>query len=277
QRIKWLKENSDSDDIKAWDVPELQEQLNQLQQDDAPPPPPPPPPPSSLEMTVESDKEFAPLRWHKDSDSVYVLLREIAYACMRRDTAFFERVLDDDFVGVGPDGVARNKAEEIAEVNRSDFTIKKFEFEDLRVSGNDEVSFATFVAKVHYQANGQDSIAQYRYTVNFIKQDVLLDGDKLRIKIIPDKGQLKDSGEMELAYRLAVSRGVPGGVPGGVVGGVPVKIEKGKKLVEGLDARDFTIYSDEKKPVDGADKYFVDIHVFDRQLKIAAIHISRKQ
>src|SRR6266508_3913970 len=86
------------------------------------------------------------------------------------DAAFFERILDDDYVGVGPDGATRNKAEEIAEVKRLD-SIKKFEFDDLRVSGNDDVAFATFLATVHFQTNGQDSTAQYRYTVNFIKRD----------------------------------------------------------------------------------------------------------
>src|SRR4030095_498139 len=85
QRVKWLKETSDSEDVKAWDAPGLQEQLNQLQDD---PPPPPPPPPSPAELTGDADKRLTPLRWHKDSDSVFALLREIAYASMRRDTAF---------------------------------------------------------------------------------------------------------------------------------------------------------------------------------------------
>jgi len=139
------------------------------------------------------------------------------------------------------------------------------------------------VAKVHYQANGQDSIAQYRYTVNFIKKDVMLDGDKYALKVIPeiisDKAQLKGSGEMELAYKFAyaVPLGFVSGVPGKVLAGVPLKIEEGKKLVEGLDERLYTVDYDEKKPVDGADKYSIDLHVFDRQLKIAAIHVSRKQ
>src|SRR5262249_42757118 len=65
----------------------------------------------------------------------------------------------------------RNKAEEIAEINRLD-SIRKFEFDDLRVSGNDDVAFATFLATVHFQTNGQDSTEQYRYTVNFIAKDV---------------------------------------------------------------------------------------------------------
>jgi hypothetical protein len=41
-RIKWLKETSDSGDIKAWDVSALQDRLNKLPEQAAPPSPPPP-------------------------------------------------------------------------------------------------------------------------------------------------------------------------------------------------------------------------------------------
>src|SRR5262249_33915473 len=51
QKIKGLKENSDSKDIKGWDAPGLQDQLNGLPQD---PPPPPPPPPRPDSLNVES-------------------------------------------------------------------------------------------------------------------------------------------------------------------------------------------------------------------------------
>jgi beta-lactamase regulating signal transducer with metallopeptidase domain len=167
-RIKWLQENSLSRDIKLWNVPELQDQLDKLQ--DQPPPPPPPPPPPG-EMTVEAGKSLVQLRWHKDSDSVFALLREAAYANMRRDTAFFERVLDEEYIETGPNGETLNKAQAIADVKRLDYTIKKFEFDDLNVSGNETMAFATFLGTVFYEANGQDSTAQYRYTVNFIKRD----------------------------------------------------------------------------------------------------------
>jgi len=258
QRIKWLKENSDSEDIKAWDVPGLQDQLNQLE-DQEPPPPPPPPPPSPLEMTVESDKEFAPLRWQRDSDSVFALLREIAYASMRRDTEFFERVLDDDYVGVGPDGEVRNKAEQIAEVKRPDFTIRKFEFDDLRVSGNEDVSFATFLATVHYQVNGQDSTAQYRYTVNFIKKDAPPEYKiPLDVKIVTDTAQLKVSDKKLDMYKIVSDKTM-------------AKKEKGKELVEGYEVK---FINDEAL----ADSFaHISLIYNDRQLKVAAIHISRKQ
>ncbi len=267
-RIKWLKETSDSDDIKAWDAPGLQEQLNQLQDQLPPPPPPPPPPPSPVEMTVESDKALMPLRWHKDSDSVFALLREIAYASIRRDSSFFERVLDDDYVGIGPDGETRNKAEQIAEFQRLD-QIKKFEFDDLRVSGNDEIAFATFLATVHYQANGQDSTAQFRYTINFIKKDVPFD-DKVDIKLdrpVRVQGSCLKCHTNEGLWKAPIVK-VKEIAMMGLDKEIATAVMKGKKPVEIKLTPDET-----ESPFKHADV----ILLHQQQLKIAAIHMSRKQ
>jgi beta-lactamase regulating signal transducer with metallopeptidase domain len=151
--------------------------------DDAPPPPPPPsidysidyppppPPPPSKLMTVEAGQELKPIVRRYRGESIFDLLREAADANIRRDTSFFERVLDEDFKGIEPNGETMNKEQTIADVKRLDYTIKKFEFDDLSVSGDERNSFATFLGTVYFQANGQDSTAQFRYTVNFIKRD----------------------------------------------------------------------------------------------------------
>lgn len=165
-RIKWLKENSDSKAINL--PPELQEQLNKLQ--DAPPPPPPPPPPVQ-EMTVEVDKPLTTPRWSQDRDSVFALLREAVDAGMRHDASFYERVLDEDYIETGPSGETINRERAIADVKSLDHVFKKFEFNDLSVSGNEQMAFATFLGTVYFVENGQDSTVQYRYTVNFIKRD----------------------------------------------------------------------------------------------------------
>lgn len=170
-RVKWLKETSKSADVRAWNAPGLQEQLNRLQDQPPAPPPPPPPPPPGEEMTVEAGKPLTSLRWHKDKNSVFALLREAADASIRRDTSFFERVLDEDYLETGPSGETMNKAQTIADVKRMDHTISKFEFDDLSVSGSEHMAFATFLGTVYFQANGQDSTLQYRYTINFINRD----------------------------------------------------------------------------------------------------------
>ena len=134
------------------------------------PPPPPPPPPPSDAMTVAAGQELKPIVGDR-GESMFDLLREAADASIRRDTSFFERVLDEDYRETGPNGETMNKAQSIADVKRLDYTIKKFEFDDLSVSGDEHSAFATFLGTVYFQANGQDSTAQYRYTVNFIKRD----------------------------------------------------------------------------------------------------------
>jgi len=170
-RIKWLKETSDHGDIKAWNVPEIQKQLNKLQDQPPAPPPPPPPPPSAAEMTIEAGKPLAPLRWHQDKNSVFALLREAVNASFNHDAAFYERVLDEDYLSIGPSGETLNKAEVIADTKRLDHVFKKFEFDDLRVSASGDMAFATFLGTVYFDTGGQTSTVQYRYTVNFIEKD----------------------------------------------------------------------------------------------------------
>lgn len=48
---------------------------------------------------------------------------------------------------------------------------KKFEFDDLRISGFDGGAFATFLGTVYFQTDGVDLTVQYRYTINFIERN----------------------------------------------------------------------------------------------------------
>jgi hypothetical protein len=155
------KEAPDSHEIELRSAKDLQGRM--------PPPPPPPPPPSDA-MTVAAGQEFKPIVGDR-GESMFDLLREAVDANMRRDTSFFERVLDEDYKETGPSGETLNKAQAIAEVKRLDYAIKKFEFDDLSVSGAENSAFATFLGTVYFQTNGHDSTAQFRYTVNFIKRN----------------------------------------------------------------------------------------------------------
>jgi ketosteroid isomerase-like protein len=131
-----------------------------------PPPPPPPPPPAEI-MAVASDKPLAPLPGQEDS--VFALLREATYASIHHDTSVLERILTEDYISIGPDGEIRNKAQDIADIKRRDRSINRVEFDDLSVSGNENWAFATFLGTVYFQVDGQESTAQFRYTVNFTK------------------------------------------------------------------------------------------------------------
>jgi hypothetical protein len=163
-RIKWLKETSESPHIKAWDVSALQSQLDETPLEGFPPPPPPP----MIDMTVEADKELTPLRWHENGKSAFAFMRQAIYAYMRRDASFFEEFLDEDYVGTGTDGETRNKAQEIEDVRNHDYQIRRVEFDGLGVSGNEGGGFSRGLVTVYFQTNGQESSAQYRFTVNSI-------------------------------------------------------------------------------------------------------------
>jgi beta-lactamase regulating signal transducer with metallopeptidase domain len=174
-RIKWLKETSENPEVKSQDITALQDQLNGLSDEPpAPPPPPlpPPPPPAPSEMIVDADKALTPLRWH-DGNSVFSLLREVARARMRHDTSFLERALDEEYVETGPNGETLNKQQAIAAAGASiqGHRARKFEFDNLSVSGNEQIAFATFLGTVYFESNGQESVEQYRYTVNFVERD----------------------------------------------------------------------------------------------------------
>ena len=121
-------------------------------------------------MAVTAGQELKPIVGAK-GESLYDLLRQAVAASIRRDTSFYERVLDEDYREIGPTGETMNKAQVIADVKRLDHTFKKFEFDDISVSGDDRSAFATFLGTFYFEANGQDSTAQFRYTVNFIKRD----------------------------------------------------------------------------------------------------------
>jgi len=162
--------------IELLDDPVLLEYINKVSknqvivgglQDGMPPPPPSPP---SESMTVTAGQKLKTIVGN-GGESVFDLLREVADANIRRDTSFFERVLDEDYRETGPNGETMNKAQAIADVKRLDVAIKKFEFDDLNVSGDEHRAFATFLGTVYFQENGQDSTSQYRFTVNFIKRD----------------------------------------------------------------------------------------------------------
>jgi hypothetical protein len=165
-RIKWLKETSESPDIKAWDVSALQAQLDETPLEGFPPPPPPP----QIDMTVEADEELRPLRWHENGKSAFALMRQAVHAYMRRDASFFEEFLDEDYIGTGTDGETRNKAQQIEEIKSHAHEIKRVEFDSLRVSGGAGGGFSSSLVTVHFRSNDHDSTAQYRCTVNSINR-----------------------------------------------------------------------------------------------------------
>ena len=135
------------------------------------PPPPPPPPPHPESLTVSVDSALVSDPEDQQNQPVFVLLREAVYASLRHDASVFERILADDYIGTDPDGRIFNRAQEIAEVRRLDYNVKKFVFDGYTVSGDEQMAVANFIGTVYFYLGNAEATAQFRYTVTLAKRN----------------------------------------------------------------------------------------------------------
>ena len=184
QQLEWVAENHESPETRR----RAQEWLamrrrqasgkNQNGQDEPPPPPPPPPKPApkSLNDTAAVTKMLQ--QQPNDENVVLALLRETNDAALRHDTEFFERVVADDYQGIGFKGEVVNKAQVIAQVKlpfvnedtRHEVAISKIDLDDLRLMGEGNSMVATYISTVYFEEDGKKGMIQIRNTDNFIKR-----------------------------------------------------------------------------------------------------------
>lgn len=158
--IKWLKQISDDERIKTWDVSAFQNQLDRLS---------PAPPPVWVMMVGNSDapRKFLP----GDGVLVGVLLREMADARILRDSTFFEKTLTADYKQISSSGRLLNKAQAIAEIMSPGYELRKISFDDSLIADDDGRQLsATFLVTEITRVNGVDREAQYRYTVTMTRE-----------------------------------------------------------------------------------------------------------
>src|SRR5690349_10680667 len=103
--------------------------------------------------------------------TVLQLEEESKQATIRRDAAFTERVLADNYVGIGPLGTVISKSETINARKTSQLQYDSIELSDMvvRVFGNTAV--VTGRADVKGKDLGQDFSGPYRFTRVWIKRD----------------------------------------------------------------------------------------------------------
>jgi hypothetical protein len=118
-----------------------------------------------------SPKSTAPADGQEDViRTVLQLEEESKQATIRRDAAFTERVLADNYVGIGPLGTVISKSETINARKTSQLQYDSIELSDMvvRVFGNTAV--VTGRADVKGKDLGQDFSGPYRFTRVWIKR-----------------------------------------------------------------------------------------------------------
>jgi bla regulator protein blaR1 len=151
---------------------------NQNGQDEPPPPPPPPPKRNSLSFNNLTGAAKKVRQGSSDENQVLALLRDSNDAALRHDTEFFERVIADDYQGIGIKGEVVNKAQVIAQVKlpfvneatRHEVNIPKIDLDDIRLMGEGNSMVATYVSTVYFEENGEKGMIQIRNTDNLIKR-----------------------------------------------------------------------------------------------------------
>ena len=93
-----------------------------------------------------------------------------ATAELRGDTAFLERTLSDDFIGIGPLGFMLTKQEWLARHRSGDLKYESFTLDEVKVRVYNDAAVLTSRQVQEGAYRGNSIKAQFRTTLVFVKQ-----------------------------------------------------------------------------------------------------------
>ena len=98
------------------------------------------------------------------------LEKEWGEAEVRRDIAFFERILADEYMFTNPEGAVWTKAQYIANLKSGDLMVLSSVLDEIkvRVYGDSAVCFGRATGRA--QLKGKDVSSQYRFTDTWVKR-----------------------------------------------------------------------------------------------------------
>ena len=97
-------------------------------------------------------------------------VEEWAAAELRADTAFLERTLADDFIGIGPRGFMLSKEEWIQRHRSGDLKYQSLSVDDVKVRVYGDAAIVTGSESQKAKYRDQDVPGQFRTTLVWVKQ-----------------------------------------------------------------------------------------------------------
>ena len=105
------------------------------------------------------------------TEEVTRLNRRWMEAYVRRDTAFLEQYLADDYVSTFPDGTVLDKQGEIESLKSGDIALTEMTPSEMNVRTYDGAAVITGRSTIKANVKGEKVSGEYRFTDVWIKQD----------------------------------------------------------------------------------------------------------
>jgi ketosteroid isomerase-like protein len=105
------------------------------------------------------------------SKEIEKLEAELAKAMLGNDIAILDRLLSDDLVFSGPDGVIVNKAQDLALHQSGDIIFTTYEIGELLIQSYEPMAIAHVKVKLAGSFKGEDFAGDFRYLRIYLKQD----------------------------------------------------------------------------------------------------------
>jgi ketosteroid isomerase-like protein len=98
------------------------------------------------------------------------LEKELADAWVKRDVAFFDRVIADDFTWTAPYGIVSTKAQSLATLKSGEDVVTSWVVDEMKVRVYGDAAVATGRSTIKETYKGENVSGQYRWTDTWVKR-----------------------------------------------------------------------------------------------------------
>jgi ketosteroid isomerase-like protein len=106
----------------------------------------------------------------KAAEVVRKLELEWMESYVRRDTAFLERYVSDDYTGIDPHGTIVDKKGEIESIKLGDLAITEMKPREMKVRTDGDAVVITGRSTIKAKVSGYDASGEYRFTDVWVKR-----------------------------------------------------------------------------------------------------------
>ena len=106
-----------------------------------------------------------------DEATLKKIEQELTDSILKSDTAAFEKYLTSDYLGIGPDGVAQNKSELLADIKSGTLKLESSTISDMKVQVADpDMAVVVYRTTDKGTYKGKDVTGEYRWLDVFVKR-----------------------------------------------------------------------------------------------------------